>query len=196
MIVLGITGGIGSGKTTVANLFKELGVPVFIADAQAKEVMNTSLAVRQKIIEYFGENSYDDNQLNRAYLAKQVFANKEALQMLNGIVHPVVAEEFSAWKNKQNTPIVAYEAAILFENNRQKECDYTILVTAPKEIRINRVQKRDHSTQSQIEARMSNQWSDKRKIKLADFVIKNEDLLKTEENVQEIYKYLKNIHKF
>jgi dephospho-CoA kinase len=196
MIVLGITGGIGSGKTTVANFFKKLGVPVFIADEQAKQLMNSSTELRQGIVQTFGEDAYQNNQLNREYLAKQVFNDSEALQKLNQLVHPIVAEAFRNWKNKQNLPLVAYEAAILFEHNRQEICDYTILVVAPIEVKIKRIQERDDASRSQIEARMKNQWSDERKMKLADFVIKNEELLKIEENIHKIYKYLKNTHNF
>lgn len=118
------------------------------------------------------------------------------LQQLNAIVHPEVGKAFKEWRNKQKHFMVLYEAAILFENNRQKDCDYTILITAPKEVRIQRIQKRDGSTEAEIEERMNQQWSDEKKIKLADFVIKNEDLIKTKQIVHQIYKYLKDTHKF
>lgn len=196
MIVIGITGGIGSGKTTVANFFKDLGVPIYIADLQAKKLMHSSAKLKQDIINSFGSEAYQGEQLNRAYLAKQVFNNAKALQELNSLVHPAVAEDFKNWKLNQNVPVVAYEAAILFENNRQKECDYTILVTAPKEAKVKRIQERDQINRDEIEARMNNQWSDTRKIKLADFVIKNEYLVKTKQNVHKIYKFLKDTHKF
>lgn len=194
-IVIGITGGIGSGKTTVANFFKELGVPVFIADEEAKSLMSTSIKLKQQITAKFGSEAYKDGQLNREYLASKVFNHKEALEQLNKVVHPAVAEAFVEWKKKQDSTLVAYEAAILFEKNRQEICDYTILVVAPKETKVQRIQNRDNAKRSQIEARMSNQWTDERKMKLADFVIKNEELIKTKEKVQDIYKYLKNIHK-
>ena len=196
MIVIGITGGIGSGKTTVANFFKDLGVPIYIADLQAKQLMHSSTKLKQDIINSFGSEAYQGEQLNRAYLAKKVFNNAKALQELNSLVHPAVAEDFKNWKHNQNVPIVAYEAAILFENNRQKECDYTILVTAPKEAKVKRIQERDQINRDEIEARMDNQWSDTRKIKLADFVIKNKDLIKTKQNVHKIYKFIKDTHKF
>lgn len=196
MIVLGITGGIGSGKTTVANLFKDWGIPIFIADKQAKILMNTSPMLREQITAYFGEEAYQDQKLNSAYLAEQVFENPKALQKLNGFVHPAVAEEFELWKSNQKSPLVVYEAAILFENNRQDTCDYTLLVVASKEEKIKRIQQRDKISKAQIEARMANQWSDERKMKLADFVLNNEDLIKTRKNVQKIYKYLKKTHNF
>lgn len=196
MIVVGITGGIGSGKTTVVGFFEELGVPVFIADVEAKRVMNSSLEVKNKIIDCFGEKAYHEGKLNRAYLAQKVFKDSALLQQLNAIVHPAVGKAFEEWRKKQNHFMVLYEAAILFENNRQKDCDYTILITAPKEVRIQRIQKRDGSTVAEIEERMNQQWSDEKKIKLADFVIKNEDLIKTKQIVHQIYKYLKDTHKF
>lgn len=196
MIVIGITGGIGSGKTTVVNFFKDLGVPVYIADEEAKKLMNTSPTLKEAIVDNFGALAYHDNQLNREYLAKHVFKDPKALQQLSSLVHPAVAEDFKRWKKEQTQPLLAYEAAIIFENNKQNEFDYTILVTAPKELKIERIQKRDHSTLSQIEARMNSQWDDERKAKLADFVIINRDLIKTEQYVLKIYKYLKNTHKF
>lgn len=196
MIVLGITGGIGSGKTTVANYFKALGVPIFIADVEAKKLMNSSKKLKQGIIELFGQNAYQDEELNRTYLAKQVFDDPKALQKLNKMVHPAVEEAFTNWKKKQDKPLVAYEAAILFENNRQHVCDYTLLVIAPKEEKIKRILKRDSTNRTEIESRMNSQWSDERKMKLADFIIKNEELIKTEAKVQNIYKYLKNTHNF
>lgn len=196
MIVLGITGGIGSGKTTVVNFFKELGVPAFIADDEAKKLMHNSEDLKNQIITYFGSDAYTANKLNREFLAKSVFNHPEALQKLNSFVHPAVSKAFKVWKQQQNQPVILYEAAILFENNRQNECDYTILVTAPKRNRIKRIKERDGSSLEQIEARMKHQWNDSRKIKLADFVIKNEDLVKTKKKVHKIYKYLKNTHNF
>lgn len=194
MIVVGITGGIGSGKTTVVNFFKDLGVPAFIADVEAKKLMNNSIALKNQISTYFGKEAYRDGQLNREFLANAVFNNPIALQKLNSFVHPAVAKAFKDWKKMQSSSMLVYEAAILFENDRQKDCDYTILVTASEESKLSRLRERDGATVEQIKARMKHQWSDEKKKKLADFVVKNEDLIKTKKNVQNIYKYLKNTH--
>ncbi|GGE21701.1 dephospho-CoA kinase [Psychroflexus salis] len=196
MITLAITGGIGSGKTTVVNYFKSLGCPVFIADIEAKKLMNTSKNLKQAIVKSFGEQTYLNGKLNKAYLSEQVFSKPEKLNLLNQLVHPVVANAFSEWKTKQTSPLLIYEAAIIFEKNKQNQFDYTALVTAPKDEKIERIQKRDNTSYAQIEARMQHQWDDNRKKKLADFIINNEELIKTEQKVQEIYKYLKNIHNF
>lgn len=196
MITVGITGGIGSGKSTVASFFKELGMPVFVADDEAKKLMNTNPALQEKIMALFGIEAYKNDELNRPFLAKKVFENKSLLDRLNSIVHPAVAEAFQAWLAIQKSPIVGYEAAIIFEKNKQDSFDYVVLVTASKETRIKRLQQRDNSSVEEIENRMNNQWSDEKKIKLADFVIKNENMTKTKKKVIEIYKYLNNIHNF
>jgi dephospho-CoA kinase len=196
MITLAVTGGIGSGKTTVVNFFKDLGCPVFIADYQAKELMQNSVDLKNEIVKEFGDCAYKNGSLNTDYLAKQVFNDVEALQKLNNLVHPAVAKAYEKWKNEQTQALLIYEAAIIFEKNKQSNFDYTLLVTAPKTTKLKRIKERDQKTYSQIEARMKNQWSDNRKKKLADFVINNEELIKTEQNVHNIYKYLKNTHNF
>ncbi len=188
-MIVGLTGGIGSGKTTVANMFKELGVAVYIADDEAKKIMNTNSGVKDKITSLLGNEAYIDNELNRSYIANIVFNDAEKLKQLNEIVHPAVANHFDSWKNKQNGSYVIKEAAILFENKGYEQCDYTILVSAPEEIRIRRVLKRDKdSSVNDIKSRMNNQWSDTKKIPMADFVINNEYLEKTKDQVCEIHK--------
>ena len=196
MITLAVTGGIGSGKTTVVKFFEALGCPVFIADIEAKKLMQYSVKLKNEIINLFGKKAFVNEQLNRNYLADCVFKNPKNLQELNDLVHPAVSEYYTKWKNQQTAPLLIYEAAIVFEKGKQGNFDYTLLVTAPKSVKLKRIQQRDEKTYSQIEARMKNQWSDDRKKKLADFVINNEELIKTERNVQKIYKYLKNTHNF
>ena len=196
MITLAITGGIGSGKTTVVKFFEALGCPIFIADTEAKRLMQNSVKLKSEIIKIFGEEAYVNGQLNRDYLADCVFKNPNKLKDLNNLVHPAVSEHYTTWKNQQTAPLLIYEAAIVFEKGKQDNFDYTLLVIAPKSVKLKRIQQRDEKTYSQIEARMKNQLSDDRKKKLADFVINNEELIKTERNVQKIYKYLKNTHNF
>ncbi|UAB86082.1 dephospho-CoA kinase [Zunongwangia sp. SCSIO 43204] len=176
MLKVGLTGGIGSGKTTISKMFKEIGVPVYIADEAGKELMETSAKIRKKIVELLGGESYKDGKPNRPFIASKVFNDKELLEKLNSIIHPAVADHFKNWLSNQSSAYIIYEAAILFEKGSHKNFDFSILVTAPKETRIERVLKRDDTTREQIEARINNQWSDKKKIKLADFVIKNEEI--------------------
>lgn len=190
MIVVGITGGIGSGKTTVAGFFRELGVPVFIADLEAKKIMETSQNVKNEVRNVFGDAAFVGEQINRQYLANRVFEDKQKLEKLNNIIHPAVTHVFENWKNQQKAAYVLYEAAILFEKGSYKKNNFNILVTSPKELRIQRTLKRDHTTRAEIEARMSNQWEDSRKIELADFIIENIDLQLTKIQVQKIHKYL------
>ncbi len=189
MMVVGLTGGIGSGKTTVAGFFKDKDIPVYIADDAGKRLMLTS-GIKEAIIDIFGKEAYSGNEPNRKLIASKVFSDSEKLEKLNGVIHPAVAKDFEAWKEKQEAPYVIYEAAILFETGSYKKCDFSILVTAPKEERIKRLQKRDESSKVEIEARMDNQWSDEKKKKLADFCIKNTDLSLTKSQVKELHAIL------
>ena len=190
MKVIGLTGGIGSGKTTVAGFFQELGVPVYIADDAGKRLMVTSEEVRKSITELLGPGSYDHDKPDRKYIATQVFTSAEKLEKLNKIIHPAVEEDFRQWKLSQNAPYVIYEAAILFETGGYKKCDAVILVTAPLQTRIARLQKRDQSSIAEIEARMQHQWPDEKKRILAQFEIINTEILKTKEQVQIVHEIL------
>ncbi|MFD1096532.1 dephospho-CoA kinase [Salegentibacter chungangensis] len=189
-MVIGLTGGIGSGKTTVAGFFKELGVPVYIADKQAKELMETSEEIRQGIVDLLGDEAYNGKFPNRKFIASKVFNNTEKLEKLNSIIHPAVENDFVQWKNKQSSAYVIYEAAILFEKGGYKKCDFNILVTAPKEDRVKRLQKRDQSSRDEIEARMNHQWSDEKKSELADFTIENTNLTQTKEQVRTLHRII------
>lgn len=187
MKIIGLTGGIGSGKSTIAKLFQELGVPVYIADVEAKKLMLTD-KLREKIVELLGPKSYTEEELNREYISSLVFKDKSLLEKLNGIVHPAVKNHFLDWaKTHQHSPYVIKEAAILFENGGYKSCDETILVTAPERIRINRVMARDKVSEKEVRRRINNQWTDEKKIKLADHVIENIDLEKTKKEVRKIH---------
>lgn len=178
MKTVGLTGGIGSGKTTVARMFKNLGVPIYIADDEAKKLMNSN-KIKKNIIALLGAKAYHENKLNRTYIASKVFKEKRLLDELNQIVHPEVAKHFKNWLKKQKAPYVIKEAAILFENGSYKQCDKTILVISNKQKRIERVVKRDHSTTKKVLDVIENQWPDEKKITLADFVLENNSDLDT-----------------
>lgn len=171
--IIGLTGGIGSGKTRVVSVFKQLGVPCYIADQVAKNLMNNSLLVKKNIIDLFGNKAYNDTGLNRKYLADIVFKDPEKLKALNAIVHPAVAQDFNEWLAQQNAPYVIKEVAILFETGGNKMVDQTLLITAPKDVRLQRTIQRDSVTKEDVLARMKNQWEDKQRTALADHVIEN-----------------------
>lgn len=191
MKIVGLTGGIGSGKTTVAKMFMELGIPVYIADDEAKRLTNSSKVIRRKLIALLGEEAYtEEGLLNRPYVANLVFNNKVLLEGINQIIHPKVAQHFKRWIKKQKSPYCIKEAAILFESGSYRTCDLTILVTAPVETRIKRVMDRDASSREAIEARMANQWPDSQKAKMADMVIENLDISSTQKQVHRIHKSL------
>ncbi|WP_196893371.1 dephospho-CoA kinase [Aureivirga marina] len=194
MIVVGLTGGIGSGKSTVAKLFEKWNVPIYIADIEAKNIMNTSETLQKKIIKNFGENSYKNRKLNREYLANIVFNDKKKLKLLNSIVHPEVFKHFEMFKEKyrQNSYII-YENAILFENKSDVLCNKIIVVTAPTEEKIRRVMDRDNCSREEVIARMNNQMSDAEKIKRGDFIIHNNNKMELEAEVFEIHKKMLQI---
>lgn len=188
MIVVGLTGGIGSGKTTVAKQFEALGVPVYIADMEAKKLMNTSKIIKRKLVALFGDETYLNNQLNKPFIADIIFNDKEYLEKMNAIVHPRVANHFKKWQFKQEAMYVIKEVAILFENGGNKQCDYVITVTAPMELRMERLLKRDNTSKEKLETIIKNQWSDAEKIKGSQFVITNITLENTKNQVAIIHK--------
>ena len=190
MKVVGLTGGIGSGKTTILSMFLDLGVPVYIADVEAKKLTNTSKVIRKKIIALLGENSYLKTEINKKYVADMIFNDDELLKKVNKIIHSKVANHFEKWVDKQNGLYCIKETAILFETANYKLCDYTILITSPKEERIKRLKKRDQLTRKEIENRMNNQWSDIEKSQLADAVIENALLKNTQKKVEEVHLFL------
>jgi dephospho-CoA kinase len=176
MLKIGITGGIGSGKTTICRVFEALAVPVFNADEVAKMIMITDPNLVENIKLHFGKEAYFENgELNRKFLSAIVFNDSKALQQLNKLVHPAVFHAFDNWAVKQNSPYCLHEAAILFESGAYKSCDYSILVFAPEELRIQRVQKRDGHSIAEIRDRMDKQMHEGEKEKLADFIIINDE---------------------
>lgn len=179
-VIIGLTGGIGSGKSTIAKVFANLGVPVFDADAAAKHIMNTSAEIKEKLMESFGSDVYmkgaeGEDILNRVLLAKLVFSNSYQLELLNSIVHPVTIQAAFNWAAAQTTPYVIKEAALFFESGSSLDAYKIIGVSAPKAVRINRVMKRDQCTKEEVERKMSNQIDDSLKMKLCDWVIVNDD---------------------
>ncbi|MDB5011179.1 MAG: dephospho-CoA kinase [Mucilaginibacter sp.] len=177
MLKVGITGNIGSGKTTVSKMFELLGIPVFYADDAAKSIMVTDELLVAGIKLAFGAAAYfNDNSLNRKHIAGIVFNDEQQLAKLNALVHPAVFRAFDNWaKQIENAPYVIKEAALLFESSSYKMCDKTILVTAPLETRIKRVMQRDSITKEEVISRNLRQFTQEEKLKLADFIIKNDD---------------------
>lgn len=173
MMWVGLTGGIGSGKTTVATIFKQLGVAVYPADERTKELYAESPELREGVIQLLGEESYQGNQLQREVVANKVFGRPELLAQLNALVHPVVGADFEQWAARQAGPYLVEEAAILFETGIYKRMARNILVTAPRELRIQRVVQRSGLSEAEVAQRMDRQWPDEQKIPLADYVIYN-----------------------
>lgn len=187
MMIVGLTGGIGSGKSTVARIFKELGVPVYDSDKEAKLLMGVSQDVKSAITDLLGEKAYGNEGLNKSYIADKVFNDSELLEKLNGIVHPAVRKHFLDWAKSQESPYVIQETALIFENNAQNNYDCTILVIAPSETRIQRVMDRDKVTRQAVVDRMKNQLHDDKKLDLANFSLENLDLDKTKRKVKELH---------
>ncbi len=191
--IVGLAGGIGSGKSKAAAYFSELGIPCYIADDRAKELMTSSMTIQQAIINKFGAESYINGNLNRPFLASIVFKDTVLLATLNAIVHPAIASDFRSWLLEQNSIYVIKEAAILFENGGAKLCDQVILVTAPKEIRVQRVIDRDKCTKEDVLERMSKQWSDAKKKPLADYIIENIEWKETSKQIEVLHQKLNQI---
>lgn len=175
-IMIGLTGGIGSGKTTVAKVFAAIGVPVFNADQVAKELMESSPVIQEQLKMHFGEIVYETGILNKSYLASVVFSDPYQLAILNSIVHPITIQAAWDWAHDQTTPYVIKEAALIFESNAAEGLHTIIGVTAPLNIKIQRVMLRDHCSQSEVEKKMRNQVSDTIKMKLCDQVIVNDNI--------------------
>jgi len=196
MYKVGITGGIGSGKTTVCKVFDVLGVPIFYADTEAKNMMVEDDLLIEAIKLTFGEESYfEDGKLNNKHIASIVFNNEAELAKLNALVHPAVFRAFDKWEANvnANAPYTLKEAALLFESGSYKMCDTTILVTAPTDVKINRVMQRDNSTAEQVKARMNKQMSDDEKAKMANHFIMNDETHSIIEQVLALHKEFLNL---
>lgn len=175
MLRIGLTGGIGSGKTTVANIFKVLGIPVFDADSAARRLMEDDSTLRKELIALFGPATFADNRLDRKHIASIVFNDPYQLEKLNALVHPATIAAAEQWAEQQTTPYAVKEAALFFEAGSTNGLDYIIGVYAPKHLRINRVMKRDQVTKEEVLNRMNRQINEEIKMRLCDFVIMNDD---------------------
>lgn len=188
---MGLTGGIGSGKTTVARYFRAEGIPVYNADQRARSLMNKSEVLKAQIVDLLGPQAYQADRLNADWVAHRVFHDPVLLNGLNAIEHPAVAEDFCCWSARQRGTFVVIEAAILFEAGFDAQCDVTITVVAPAEVRIRRVQKRDDLSVAAVRVRMLRQWDDRERMQRSDYVIWNDksraDLKKS---VCEVYEKL------
>ncbi len=175
MKIVGVTGGIGSGKSTVCKVFETLGIPVFNADDEAKSIYDTEPIALQQVKGIFGDTVFTDGGLDKVKLAKIVFSDKERLEQLNAIIHPLVRRQFITWQAQQNSPYVIREAAILIESGAHKDCDHIILVSAEEETRIKRVTSRNNISEEEVRKRIANQWRDEQRRPFCDFEIKNEE---------------------
>lgn len=188
---IGLTGGIGSGKSTVAKMLANKGIPVYYSDIRAKEIMVESPKIISTLTQRYGEDIYIDGELNRKKLAHIVFNDKTELQKLNALVHPEVFNDFENWRKKQNADFIIKENAILFESGAYKDCDIIVTVSADKQIRLNRTIARDNSTAEAVEARMDKQWTDAQKEEIADYIIyNNKGLKELEKEVDKFYTWL------
>jgi dephospho-CoA kinase len=187
MIKVAITGGIGTGKTTILSMFADKGIPVFNSDEIAREIMNTNPLLKNEIITAFGDKAYDKNKLNKKYLSNVVFNNETLLKKINSIVHPYVADEFNSWIKKQDSKYIIYESAIIFENQGEGFFDKIICVTAPEDDIISRVMKRNNFSKDKIKSIINKQLPNEAKIQKSDYVIENVDISKLSDRVLEIH---------
>ncbi len=189
---VGITGGIGSGKTTVCKVFEVLGVPVFYADAAAKYLMQKDKNLKQQILELFGPDAYQNGNLNRAFISKLVFSDKEKLAKLNAITHPAVIKYGGEWMDRQTAPYTLKEAAIFFETGSNKKMDLMIGVSAPLHLRIQRTILRENISEEAVQARISKQMNEQEKMNLCDYVIINDDKSSVIDQVLALHQILLN----
>jgi dephospho-CoA kinase len=175
MVRIGLTGGIGSGKSTVAHVFEILGIPVYYADKEAKRLMNEDAEIKKQLIHHFGPEAYADKILNRRFIGEIVFRDKQKLQLLNSVIHPITIANAEEWMRQHHKPYVIKEAALIFESGSQSSLDFVIGVSAPLNVRIQRTMKRDGVTREEVLARMKNQIEESIKMRLCDFVIRNDD---------------------
>ncbi|MFN8318219.1 MAG: dephospho-CoA kinase [Saprospiraceae bacterium] len=192
MIKLGITGGIGSGKSTICKIFETLGVPVYYADDRAKSIMTSNAVVKKAILSLFGVDAYFRNgRLNRAFISQAVFQNPVLREKMNQIVHPAVIEDGRRWQEAQTADITLKEAALLIQSGSYKELDYIILVTCPEEIRIQRVMKRNRMNRQAVVARIKSQLSEAEMKEYADWIVVNDGSQSVIAQVLKIYRQLK-----
>jgi dephospho-CoA kinase len=172
---IGLTGGIGSGKSFIAQIIEHMGYPVYYSDARAKELTKSNPSIKTGLISLFGEEVYEGNKLNAKLIASKIFHNDELRKKVNELIHPIVRADFENWALNQNSALVFNEAAILFETGSYRNFDATVLVCAPTELKIERVMNREKSSREAVLERMSKQWSDEDKMKLTDYSILNDN---------------------
>ncbi|MDR2918586.1 MAG: dephospho-CoA kinase [Tannerella sp.] len=175
MIRIGLTGGIGSGKSVVASLLQTYGIPIYIADQESKKLLQTSPAIREQLITLLGNSIYEENRLNRQRMASLIFNDAKLLKKVNNIIHPQVASHFNTWAKRQNTEFTVLESAILFESGFTQYVDISLMVYAPMELRIKRTVIRDNTTETEVLQRIKNQLPDEEKKEYADYIINNDD---------------------
>lgn len=173
-MIVGLTGGIGSGKTTVARIFEQLDVPVYYADDRSRQLLDTDKLLQQKLQDLLGTEVVKSGKIDRPLMASKIFGNKELLQQANALIHPAVAEDFASWYETQQSQYVIREAAILYESGSYKDCQYVVVVQAPEPLRIKRVIQRSQTTEEEVRRRMQNQWPQEEKIRRADYQVTND----------------------
>ena len=188
---IGLTGNIGSGKTTVASCFEILGIAVFNSDKQAKLLMSEDINLKQSLITEFGKEVFHNNELNLKYLSNLAFNDDIVLKRLNALVHPIVQDAFEKWSIQQSGAYVIKEAAILFESNTYQSLDEIICISCPEEIRLKRILKRDDLSEKEVRQRMSHQWAEEKKISLSDYTITNDNLSLVIPQILSIHSHLK-----
>lgn len=192
MIRIGITGGIGSGKSYVCQLLKQRGIPIYHCDDEAKRLMVESSTIRQELNQLIGKDAYRDGQLNKPLIAQYLFADTTHAAQINSIVHPVVKQDFIEWVARQKASTIVQECALLFETEFTDTVDCSILIYAPLDVRLRRVMQRDHATRQQVLARMAQQMDEEEKRKLADFIILNDGTTNLNEQIEELLERILN----
>jgi len=195
MLRVGLTGGIGSGKSTVAKIFEVLGIPVYYADDAAKHIMNTDEELKKEIIQQFGKQSYINDQLNRPFIAALVFNDKEKLELLNSLTHPATIRDANRWMQQQTSPYTIKEAALIFESGSAQHLDYVIGVYTPLPLRVKRIMNRDQITKEEVQQRMSRQIDEDIKMRLCDKVIVNDEQQLVTTQVLQIHEQLLSMSK-
>ena len=193
MKIIGLTGGIGAGKSTIAKIFMDNGIPVYNSDNKAREIMNKNIDLKNKIILSFGKQSYQNEKLNKAYISKIIFDNKLELNKINSLVHPFVQDDFYKWIKKTPSKYIIYESALIFETGSYKKNDFNILVISDLDKKIERVCKRDNLSKIQVLKRINNQWDDDKKMSLCDYKIFNNSLNESKTQTLKIIEIFNNM---